>query len=366
MRLMFFLSLLCSFFTPVFAQETRQVLLRNIDVESSVSVSGVASNARETTITLWGIEPLETNNTIAGRIALEAIINNSPLNCTIKQWNSDNNGQAQCIGLDEQDIALRLIEKGYATADRRAIRETIFDSIYRNAELAARNSRAGLWRMILPEPSEYDQLRNLKDNQFSLTNDTAYLLIAATILGPFIGMLIVGGIIYTGFKRLLYLQRYQIAAAEKKDRAMREREKFIVAASLEGEMNTNRAKLDAFIIIYEELLKNLRDPLKDHKYKKGGDIIHEKPALLRNVYDSNIDKLDVLGPQIVTDLTALYTTIEPNPDYKTIEPSTPIDDVIQFVETIIADAEAMLQPIDKISASLNVIVRDKRAKGKNA
>ena len=187
-------------------------------------------------------------------------------------------------------------------------------------------------------------------------------MIASLILGPFIGMLIVGGIIYVGFRRLMNLQRYQIALAAKKDRAMREREKFIVAASLEGEMNTNRAKLDAFIIIYEELLKNLRDPLKDHKYKRSGELMHEKPALLRNVYDSNIEKLDVLGQQIVMDVTEFYMMVEPNPKYKTIEPDTPIDDVIDFVSSIVDGAEKMLVPLDKISASLNVIVRDKRAK----
>ena len=143
---------------------------------------------------------------------------------------------------------------------------------------------------------------------------------------------------------------------------MREREKFIVAASLEGELNTNRAKVDAFIIIYEQMLKNLRDPLKDHKYKKGGDIIHQKPALSRNVYDSNTDKLDLLGANLVADITHLYIDIDPNPDYKTIEPNTPIEEVIDYVSTIIRDAESMVPKMDAISSALNVIVRDRRAK----
>lgn len=340
-------------------------MLKNIRVSTPISLSGMSPQSQIIEMQLWGVEPLEKTNSIAGRIALENALNNMPVNCTIKKWKTPISAQGQCIGYQEKDIALRLIEGGYVMADRKAVAGTVFDGIYKNAELSARQSRSGVWGKIIPEESAFQKLQRSKDQSFHLTQDTAYLVITVMVLGPFIGMLIVGGVIYTGFKRLLNLQKYQIASAAQKDRAMREREKFIVAASLEGEMNTNRAKLDAFIIIYEELLKNLRDPLKDHKYKKSGDIIHEKPALSRNVYDSNIDKLDVLGQQIITDLTGLYITVEPNPDYRTIEPSTPIEDVIEFVESIVQDAEAMLAPIDNISAALNVIVRDKRAKGQH-
>lgn len=344
------------------AQTGKQVLLRDVIVTQPMVLSGAVASSRHVNVTLWGVGLISNEHKVAAQLYLETLVNDAPVNCSIKKWASSISASAQCIGFGERDLALSLIEAGYAMANRAAIRGGVFEDVYKKAELSARRGRSGLWAELLPGGSDFSALKRANDTAFGLTENMAYLLIALMVLGPFVGMMIVGGVIYTGFKRLINLQKYQVAVANKKDRAMREREKFIVAASLEGEMNTNRAKLDAFVIIYEEMLKNLRDPLKDHKYKKGGEVIHKKPALLRNVYDSNVDKLDVLGGTIVTDLTALYISIEPNPEYRTIEPGTPIDDVIDFVNGIISDAEALLRPIDDVSGALNVIVRDKRAK----
>lgn len=366
---------LTGIFIPAAAQAQdapRQVTLSPVYADSALRLTGRAQNGTETGIVLWGISSLAGENSqaqIRARLALENLIGDAPVNCTIKAWRQNGVALAQCLGLGEKDLALAMIEQGHALADRRAIADTLFDTIYRQAEDKARRTNMGLWPLINAGGSTggtgLSALKAQNETPFRLTKDLAYFMIAVMVAGPFIGMLIVAVIIYGGFRRLISLQKYQMAVAQKKDRAMREREKFIVAASLEGEINTNRAKLDAFIIIYEEMLKNLRDPAREHKYKKGGDIIHEKPALSRNVYDSNIDKLDLLGQQIVTDLTGLYTMIEPNPDYKTIEPDTPIDDVIDFVNKIVRDAEALLQPMDKVGSALNVIVRDKRAKSSN-
>lgn len=347
---------------PVAAQDAKQILLKNIFVDAPLVLSGVNSEGGINAVTLWGVDNIPVGDSLAARLALEDIVGETPVNCTVKEWTSPQTALAQCIGIQENDLALSLIEQGYAMADRRIVQGTVFEDIYKSSEDTARRNRRGAWASLSAGGNVESLIEANNTTPFKMTEDVAYFAIAAMILGPFIGMLIVAVIIYGGFRRLISLQKYQIAMNNKKDRTMREREKFIVAASLEGELNTNRAKLDAFIIIYEEMLKNLRDPLKDHKYKKGGDIIHEKPALSRNVYDSNIDKLDLLGPTIVADLTRLYTMIEPNPNYKTIEPDTPIDDVIDFVNDIVHDAEAMLNPMDNISGALNVIVRDKRAK----
>jgi endonuclease YncB( thermonuclease family) len=341
------------------AQDSKQVFLKNVFVSNGLTLVGDAPDASTPMVKLWGVKPIDTQKIVASEVALEQIISGRPINCSIKRWVSDQNATAQCIGGNEIDLALSLVEQGYAMADRAIIANTIFEGLYTEAEEKAISARSGLWYSILPETRDLITQNNA--SQFQLTEGMAHFLIFAMIMGPFIGMLIVGFIIYGGFKRLINLQRYQMAMSNKRDRAMRAREKFIVAASMEGELNTNRAKLDAFIIIYEQVLKNLRDPLKDHKYKKGGDIIHKKPALSRNVYDSNIDKLDLLGHALVPEITQLYMSVEPNPDYKTIEPDTPIDEVIEFVSGIIRDAESMLPLMDKINSALNVIVRDKKS-----
>ena len=359
-RFVLFFILFAVLSMPSYAQDAKQVFLKNVYVEDVLTLVGTANDSTQNKMTLWGVKSIDMSKDVATKIELEREVNARPVSCTIKKWQSSTDALAQCIGGNEMDLALSLIESGYAMADRPAIATTIFESLYKAAEEKAISTRAGLWHSILPQPKEL--IVREESAAFEMTESMAHFIIAAMILGPFVGMLIVALIIYGGFRRLIHLQKYQMAMTNKRDRAMREREKFIVAASLEGELNINRAKVDAFIIIYEQLLKNLRDPLKDHKYKKAGDIIHKKPALSRSVYDSNIDKLDLLGQSIVTEVTQLYIQIEPNPDYKTIEPNTPIDEVIEFVSGIVRDAEALLPYMDNISSALNVIVRDKRAK----
>ena len=187
------------------------------------------------------------------------------------------------------------------------------------------------------------------------------VILAAIILGPLIGMIIVGWIISVMLGRLISLQKHQILSNRQREKSLKDRERFVISASLEGELRTNHAKLDAFLIIYDEMLKNLKDPSKTPKYKQGGDVIHEKPALARSVYDSNLDKLDLLGPQMVGDLTDLYVSIDANPDYITLEPEMPIEQVIQIVQKIVTDAQRLLEPTEQLSSGLGIIVREKSA-----
>jgi|GEM_PF-799500 len=374
LRLPVIVLIIAAVIFPVLSQAqttARQVMLSSVYVDKGLVLHGQQNNRTPIQVTLWGITPFSNDTATAelsARIALEDLIPKRVINCTVKQWIDSQSIVGQCVNASEKDIALTLIEKGYALADKGEIMDTLFDTVYREAETKSRRNSFGLWSSVnalTKRTQEPDIVRAQNQTPFQITEDLAYVVITLMVAGPFIGMLIIALITYAGFRRLIFLQKHQMAVVQKKDRAMREREKFIVAASLEGEINSNYAKLEAFIIIYEELLKSLRNPAKEPKYRKSGDIIHEKPALSRNVYDSNIDKMDLLGQQIVFELTGLYTTIDSSPNYKTIDPETPIEDVINFVSKIIHDAETMLAPMDRISGALNVIVRDKRAKSSN-
>ena len=53
-------------------------------------------------------------------------------------------------------------------------------------------------------------------------------------------------------------------------------------------------------------------------------------------------------------------SIDPNPDYRTLEPEMQIEKVWEIVERIIRNAERLIEPMDKISGALNVIARDRR------
>ena len=343
------------------AQELSQIHLSSPYTNGTNStIKGEDRNGKEAFVKLMGIKPFSKEQS-SYDIFLNTIIQDKTTICKIFD-KSQRPFVGQCLNHHDQDIALSLIENGIALVNRETLSNNNLKNIYLNAETSARNDNLGEWAKIINTINATDTSSQSTANQNShLFDDISfYTIIVALIAGPFVGMLIVSMIMYGGFNRLIKLQKYQIASAQQRDRSLREKEKFIVAASLEGEMNANRAKLDAFIMIYEELLSNLRDPSKEPKYKKFGDIIHETPALSRNVFDTNMDKMDLLGSSIVKDLTKLYMSIEQNPKYKTFEPEAPVEDVIEFVSGIVRNAEHLLEPIDKIAGALGTIVRHKK------
>jgi hypothetical protein len=353
---LFLLATFVLFFNSfAMAQDTPQIrLLFPYSSDTNAIIKGKDKNNKDAFVKIMGIQPFSKNQKTYG-IFINTLIQDKTVTCKIFDQ-SQRPIIGQCLNHQEQDIALSLIENGIALVNRDTLENKNLKNIYLEAETTAKQYALGEWSTITNTTAN----RSHNDNEALFEGASLYMILIALMAGPLAGMLIVSFIMYGGFNRLIKLQKYQIASAQQRDRSMREREKFIVAASLEGEINTNRAKLDAFILIYEELLKNLRDPLKEPKYKKSGDIIHEAPALSRHVFDSNMDKMDLLGPSIVTDLTKLYIEIEPTPKYKTFEPDTPIEDVVEFIATIIRNAENMIEPINQIAGALNIIVRNKK------
>lgn len=147
---------------------------------------------------------------------------------------------------------------------------------------------------------------------------------------------------------------------EDRENSIRARERLVVAAALEGELKANHSKLEAFLLIYQEMLRNLKEPGRAPKYKQGGEIIHEKPALSRTIFDAYADRLDLLGPGIAGDLAHIYAGVDVDPEYKTLAPDLSPDKAIRTVERIVEGAKDMLAPIEKNIGALSVIVRDKQ------
>lgn len=340
------------------AQDGEGVQLQNAYAAAGqmLAVMGFGQDGRANTYVLNGVDYLTRDKNDFVKIAIQDLVLDGRVLCKPFQ-----NGKAQCLNNRGQDIALALITSGLAIVNYADVTGTDFKAIYTQAENRARTSNAGLWSYITRIDAQQDTASAGVMSEDFIGSYIVYIL-GAIFLGPFLGMIIIGLILVGGLRHLISLQKFQITAAQKRDRNLREREKFIVAASLEGELNSNRAKLEAFIIIYEEMLKNLRDPDKEPKYKQGGDIIHKSPSLSRNVFDSNMEKMDLLGAQLVADLTALYVQVNPNPEYRTFEPDADRDEVIGFVADIIKQAEALLEPIDKIMGALQTIIRDKKTK----
>lgn len=326
----------------------------------AVDAQTLAGNG--TTVSLWGVEaatPRGTPENLRARAFLDDLIGDRAVRCIAKGGSPESGTmRAQCLNIQERDLGLSMISAGLVAVNRRDMADSELSGPYLQAERAARAQRAGIWGGV-----------NTGNTPAAAVDTTSsgligglplWALAGVLLIVPMLGFLIIGYIINKGFNQLVTLQKYQIAGTQKREKQLKVREKYVVAAALESEINTNRAKLDAYLIIYEELLKSLRDPSKTPKYKRAGDIIHDKPALTRTVYDSNLDKIDLLGPQIASDLAQMYLVIDPNPDYRTLEPEMPIEKVWEIVERIIRNAERLIEPMDKISGALNVIVRDRR------
>lgn len=359
MKHIVFFTLLMFLNSFAMAKETSQIQLLSPYTNGTGSIiKGKNKNNNDTFIKIMGIQPFSENQK-SYEIYINTYIQDKTITCKIFNT-SQHPAIGQCLNHNDKDIALFLIESGIALVNRDTLYNNSLKNIYLNAESTAKQFSLGEWGSIITLNNTNKTKTQSSVEKSLFSGLPFYTMLAALIIGPLAGMAIVSFVMYGGFNRLIRLQKYQITSAQQRDKSMREREKFIVAASLESEINTNRAKLDAFILIYEELLKNLRDPSKEPKYKKSGDIIHEAPALSRNIFDSNMDKLDLLGPSLVTDLTKLYIDIEQAPKYKTFEPDTAIDDVIEFVSVIIRNAENMITPIDQVAGALNIIVRNKK------
>lgn len=313
------------------------------------------------TISLWGIEPMTAAGTMENtraRIALDDVVGDKPIRCMPMSEASNGMVRAQCLSAQERDLALHLLSTGMVAAKRTELIGSDLANAYLGAERNARAQMLGLWG------GTQAATQAAASAGFDISNMVgavpAWAVAGALLVVPMLGFLIMALIMHSGFRQLIALQKYQLAGTQKREKQLKEREKYVIASALEGELNTNRAKLDAFLTIYEELLKNLRDPSKKPKYQRAGDIIHEKPALSRTVYDSHIDKLDVLGPQITKELEALYHNIEAAPDYRTLEPEVPIEKAREIVDKIVKGATKMADPMDKMIAALSIIVRDKR------
>lgn len=332
----------------------------------AIDATTLSGNAA--TITLWGVEaaaPKGTPDAVRARAALDDLIGDRPVKCiTIDGAATTGNLRARCLNAAERDLGLVLVTSGLVAANRRDLVGTELSGPYLDAERRARNANIGFWGAgrVAPQAQQQQTAPAINGDAFSQMTGTVpmWAIAGALLIVPLLGFLIIGIIMQMGFRQLITLQRYQIAGTQKRERQLKEREKYVIASALESEINTNRAKLDAFLVIYEELLKSLRDPGKTPKYQRGGDIIHDKPGLQRTVYDSHIDKIELLGPQLAGDLSSLYQMIVSNPDYRTLEPEVPIEKAREIVDRIVRNAERLIEPMDKVAAALGIIVRDKR------
>lgn len=323
------------FISDAFAQSDNKpvrINARAIDVQTLVS-----GNFE---IKLWGVQTLQSDQPVfnlRALKALEGVIDGHPVECSIMK-RSEKMVTAQCVNDVEEDLSLFLLSEGYVYADRQAVYGTVFEKAYINAEARAQADNKGLWALT-------------GENGQGGTggNDSRTVLLGGSVLVGILIVVLVGVTIFIlkGFRTVVEVQNQSMDLAGK-ERVLREKEKIVIVSMINAEVKTNKTKIEAYLVMYEELLKDLKDKTHEPKYKKSGDIIQRQPALSRTVFDGNTSKLDLLGQQVASDIIHYYARIKTVPDYVELEPDAPMSEAVALVEASVDGAKKLDEISDKI------------------
>lgn len=298
--------------------------------EASVTaLDSVTMKAGENTIHLWGVTKLaDVEQDMSARSALERAIGSGKVTCETKQ-HSDQHITALCTNADNQDLGLHMLRQGLVAVDRPSIAGTPLEKLYIDAEGRARTHRANL---SLPESD---------GNRFVLVSGIVVFFIALAVFSA------LATIMLRGFQKIADIQKQNMDMMER-ERKLKEKERSIVAIMLDSELKANKSKIEAYRLVYSETLKALMEIGRTPKYKKSGDIVQKQPALSRAVFDRNTDKLDMLGPDLASQIVHYYARVKSNPEYITIEPSMPIEEAINLLEGVLKNAKKLEELSEKL------------------
>lgn len=290
-------------------------------------------------IYLWGVEDAEGQNSILklkARAALDKEIGGKSINCTLKKRYSDHI-VAQCVNESKEDLSLYMLQQGYVTASRSDIYETIFEGPYVSAEDKAQAQGRGVWQ-VADNAGEDTSLKTSKNFLMA----SILLLVTGVV-----GLAFISFYIMRGFHRVVDVQNKTMDLAVK-ERHLKDKERFIIASMLDSEIRENKSKIDAYLVVYEEVLRDMNDPARTPKYKKSGDIIQKQPALGRSVFDGNTNRLDLMGEFLSSDIIHYYARIKTVPDYVDLEPDTEINEARDIVEKAVYQAKKLNELSDAL------------------
>lgn len=302
------------------------------------AVDSTGLMAGKTFIKLWGVDPIEGMSArfmVESRTALDDAIGFAKVRCQLKKRVEDFI-YAQCTNNADVDLGLFILQQGYGVVSRSDVYGTVFEGPYIQAESEAKRQQVGVWSKEVGSGSAKDE-----DGSFVLLL-SAFLLLC--ILAAFAALTLA---IMRGFKKVTDAQQ-QNTEMIVRERALRNKEREIFATMLDSEIKNNKSKIDAYLVVYEEMLHDLRDLDRTPKYKKAGDIVQAQPALDRSVFDRNTDKLDILGDRLSSEVIHFYARIKNKPDFINLEPEMSLEDVIATVDKAYKTAILLNQISDKL------------------
>jgi len=312
-----------------------------IDQERAFNVSIADVNLLvdgKTRIKLWGIEKVSSEATVFNLKAkgqLEKKISRQPVLCTIMGY-MDDTYLGQCTNQQGEDLSLYLLQSGFVSVDRPAVKATIFENPYVKAEQDAQDAAIGVWGA---------------ENRFTSSGEVQsknFMIGAFVLMGVFIlALLVIGFFVVRGFKRVVDVQNRSLDFAMK-ERTLKDKEKLVIASMIAAEVLENKTKIEAYLVIYEEMLQDFSDPAKNANYQKTGEIIQKQPALSRSVFDGNTYKLDLFGSDVSSKVIHYYARIKSEPDFVELAPDTPFEDAKAIIDKAVSNAKKLYEISDDV------------------
>lgn len=302
------------------------------------AIDATVLKAGNSQITLWGVQAIEGLNAslkVAARTALENSIGAGKVECELKKRTASTI-EAQCTNQSDVDLALFMLQQGYALADRAAVYGTVYEQPYLQAEMDAQRRGRGIWSTL-----EKSGSGAVDDSQFMS------VLGLVVFIGGVIGLAVLAIFIMRGFKSVVASQDQNIEMMIR-ERAIRNKEREIIAMMMDAEIKANKSKIEAYMVVYEEMFRALKNPERTPKYKKAGDIVQAQPALDRAVFERNTDKLDILGDRLASEVIHFYARIKTKPEYINIEPETPLDEAVKILDKCLKNAQKLNEIADRL------------------
>ncbi len=309
------------------------------------AVDPVTLRAEGFSIRLFGIKPAQTAETPLELKALDAMdqmIQEGEVNCQILPGSQMPELIGHCFTQSNEDIAIELLQHGFVVVDRRQTYGSIFATTYEKAQEQARLASAGVWSFVNAPDQQKSAMPGLPTN----------MLMIVLIVGPIGGLLLVALIMWYWLKRMASAQEAESEQSSRKEQMLLTRERQVLVSTLEGELIENKNKIEAFLVIYGDLLRSLKDPNEVPKYQQGGDIVQKHPSFSKTVFEANINKLSLLDIKLAGKISKLYTSMPKDQEYINLEPGVPLDTAVQLVEKVLKDAEGMLVPINAVISGL--------------
>ncbi|HYD17518.1 MAG TPA: hypothetical protein VEF76_03470 [Patescibacteria group bacterium] len=321
------------------------------------AVDPMTLRAEGGTIRLWGIKPAQTAETPLELKALDlmdSLIQEQQVNCRI-MGGTIAEMIARCSTAGNEDLALELLRKGFVVVDRRQTYNTVFATAYEKEQESARVAGRGVWALVKDDMNQTDA----KGLPRWLEPYISVLLPLALIFGPFGGLLIVGFVMWYWLRRMASLQEKEAEQTSRKEAMLQSRERHVLVSTLEGELMENKNKIEAFLVIYGDMLRGLQDANEVPKYQQGGDIVQKHPTFGRAVFEANVNKLSLLDIKLAGQISKLYSAMPKDQEYINLEPTVPLETAVKLVQKVMKEAETLLDPINNVITGLTTAATQK-------